>query len=270
MTCRISVIAVALVAMGLSAGKGGAQEFDCIMDPAEVIELGSAATGLLDVVTVERGDTVRAGQVVARLNAQIEETTVELLRIRAGSVAVIEAQREQLKMISRRHDRVVKLRDRGVATEEALDQVEAEVIAARSNLLQAELNLDIARMELARAEVVLAQRSIRSPVDGIVRDRVRTAGEFVGSDDHILTLVRLDPLRVEAFLPVGLFGSVVPGDQAIVRPVTPLQGEYVATVRSIDRVFDAASATFAVLLDLPNPDGALPAGHRCRLFLGEG
>lgn len=267
--CRHCIPALFLAAL-LAVRPAMAEGFDCLMDPAEVIELGSPVPGLLDEVTVERGDTVHTGEIVARLNSAIEQSTVELLRVRANSVSVIEAQREQLDMIEKRYERVSQLRNRGIAPEDAVDQVEAERIAARSNLLRAELDQDLARQELVRAEVALNQRAIRSPIDGIVAERTLTGGEYVGNDDHILQIVRLDPLRIDAFLPVSLYGSIAPGDRVIVRPVAPLEGEYVATVKAIDRVFDAASATFIAVIELPNPEGTLPAGHRCRVSLGEG
>ena len=55
------------------------------------------------------------------------------------------------------------------------------------------------------------------------------------------------------------------GATARVRPSKPVAGEFMATVTVVDRVFDAASGTFGVLLEMPNPDDALPAGHRCQV-----
>lgn len=270
MTGQILRMWAVFAALALAAGPAAADGFDCLMEPAEVIELGSPVSGLLEKVTVEHGDTVRAGDVVARLNSLIEESTVELLRVRANSLAVIQAQQQQLEMVEKRYARVFQLRERGIASEDALDQIELERIAARSNLIQAELNQDIARKELIRAEAALEQRTIRSPVDGIIEGVTLTGGEYVSNDDHILKIVRLDPLTIEAFLPVSLYGSIAPGDQATVRPVAPLEGDHIATVKAINRVFDAASATFVAVLELPNPDGALPAGHRCQIFFGQG
>lgn len=263
-------VAAALAAFALASEPVHADGFDCLMDPAEVIELGSPVNGLLESVTVDRGDKVKAGDVVARLSSEVQERTVELLRVRANARTVIEAQQRQMVMIEKRYARVEQLRERGIATEDALDQAEVERIAAQSNLFQAELNQQLAERELQRAEAELSQRTIRSPVDGIIEERTLTGGEYVGNDDHILKIVRLDPLNVEAFFPVSLYGSISPGDKAVVRPVAPLQGEYVATVKAINRVFDAASSTFAAVLELPNPDGLLPAGHRCQLYLGNG
>ena len=73
----------------------------------------------------------------------------------------------------------------------------------------------------------------------------------------------LDPLRVETFLPVSLWQKVLPGTVAQVSLDEPMTGVHPATVTVVDRVFDAASGTFGVRLDLNNADGALPAGQRC-------
>ena len=247
-----------------------AESYDCLMDPSEEIELGSPVAGLLEEVVVDRGDRVQEGQVLARLRSEIERSTVELLKLRAESTGVIDAQTKQVEMIERRYQRVVSLLDRGVATQETLDLVESELTASQSLLVQAELNRDLALKELARARIALELRSIESPVDGIVRERVLVGGEYVDSDDHILKIVRLDPLRVEAFLPVSLYENVAIGDMALISPAPPLAGAYEGRIVSVDPVFDAASATFVIVLELPNPEGTLPAGHRCRLEIAAG
>ena len=76
----------------LTGMPGQAQElagevFNCVMDPAEVVEVGSPVSGLLDLVEVARGDQVTRGQLIARVNSNIERATVELLRTRASSMS---------------------------------------------------------------------------------------------------------------------------------------------------------------------------------------
>lgn len=264
MKARLCASWVALLA-GLGAGPVAAAEYDCLMDPSKVVELGSAVAGLLEEVVVDLGDRVERGQVVARLTSSLEQSTVELLELRANSTGVIDAQAQQVTMMERRYQRVADLVGRGVSSQDALDTIEIELISAQSLLMQAELNRDVALKELVRAKIALGQRTITSPFGGIVREVVLSGGEYVDSDDHILKLVQLDPLRVEAFVPVSLFERVDVGDRALVRPAAPLEGAYEAVVTSIDPVLDAASATFVVVLEMPNPEGALPAGHRCRL-----
>lgn len=265
---RLSRAFAVIIALGPPAL--AAEEFDCLMDPSEVIELGSPVAGLIEEVLVDLGDQVEEGQVVARLTSSLEQSTVDILELRAGSTGVVEAQEKQVEMMQRRFDRVAELKSRGVATQEAMDQVESELISVQSLLVQAELNRDLALKELARARIALGQRTITSPINGVVRERVLVGGEYADADDHILKLVKLNPLRIEAFVPVSLYGRVLVGDRAEIRPAPPLEGSYSATVKTVDPVFDAASATFVLVLELPNPDGALPAGHRCRLELPGG
>ena len=123
----------------------------------------------------------------------------------------------------------------------------------------------IAAQELARAEAALALREIRSPIDGIVQERSLSPGEYMHQESHVAVVVQLDPLHVETFLPVELYGAVAIGDEATVFPAAPVEGAHAATVKVVDRVFDAASGTFGVRLELPNPEGALPGGHRCEV-----
>jgi len=57
------------------------------------------------------------------------------------------------------------------------------------------------------------------------------------------------------------------GMPATVQPNEPIEGLYVGTVKVVDQVFDAASSTFGVRVELANAGHELPAGHRCKLSL---
>jgi hypothetical protein len=61
------------------------------------------------------------------------------------------------------------------------------------------------------------------------------------------------------------FGKIQPGMSAEIIPEQPVGGSYQATVTVVDKVFDAASATIGIRLDLPNPDYILPAGLKCQI-----
>ena len=240
-------------------------DFDCVMDPAEKVQVGSPVTGLLDLVAVKRGDRVRRGQLIARVNSSIEKATVELLKTRASSTAAVDAQVARLKFLTKRHKRTKALLRRKVVSEASMEEVAAELVASQSLLNQARIDRVIAAKELSRAKTALRMREIRSPIDGIVAARSLSAGEFIIQEGHVVSLVQLNPLHVETFLPVRYYLEIKVGAKARVRPAQPVTGEFEATVLVVDRVFDAASGTFGVLLELPNPGGTLPAGHRCKL-----
>ncbi len=84
-------------------------------------------------------------------------------------------------------------------------------------------------------------------------------------DANIVTLASINPLNIEAYLPVRYYGTVKVGDKGAVHPDDPVGGEYEAKVSIVDQVFDAASGTFGVRLSLPNPANRLPGGMRCHV-----
>ncbi len=262
----LGLSAVPAIAEGL-----GGETFDCVMDPASVIDVGAPVAGILAEVKVRRGEAVSRGQVIAELESSVEMATIGLLETRANNTVAIEAQTARLELIQLQRERIKTLVDRNVASAEQLQEAEAELVAAEALLAQANLDRDIAQQELARARQQLAQRTIKSPIDGVILTRNLSGGEFVASNGSIVTIVKLDPLLIEAFLPVELYPEIINGMRATIAPAAPITETFEARVIAFDQVFDAASGTFGVELELPNPDGALPAGHRCILsFPAEG
>lgn len=122
----------------------------------------------------------------------------------------------------------------------------------------------IAELELKRAQESFKTRTIRSPFDGVVVDISVVPGESV-EDRPLLKIARIDPLNVEVIAPVQLLGKIERGMKAKVVPEEPIGGQYIAEVVIVDQVVDAASGTFGIRLELPNPDNALPAGLRCQI-----
>ena len=147
----------------------------------------------------------------------------------------------------------------------SLQEAEAEAKVGEQQLKEAQLNKEIARLEVAHAEEVLKQRALRSPIDGVVVDRLLVPGEYRNDQSPVLTLAQIDPLRVEVFVPTAYFGQIRIDSKAEVRPEQPIGGVHTATVTVVDRVLDAASGTFGVRLALPNPRLTLPGGIRCQV-----
>ena len=81
----------------------------------------------------------------------------------------------------------------------------------------------------------------------------------------MLKLAQLHPLHVEIIAPVELWGTILEGMEGEVIPEDPVGGVYYARVTIVDRVIDAASGTFGIRLELPNPDYVLPSGLKCRV-----
>jgi RND family efflux transporter MFP subunit len=260
--CQAIAVALLLAAAPAAAQDGAV---DCVIEPSRTLRIGSPVTGIVAAVEVERGDRIRRGQVLARLESSVEEATLALARARAGSNAEVDARRARLEQTRSELARAASLHDRAVVSTQRIEELRATSQIAASDFALAELNRRMAQLEAARAEAMLEQRTIRSPVDGVVVARNLGAGEYIHFENHIVGVAQLDPLHVEAFLPVRLHGRVGIGTRATVRPDPPVGGSYAAEIRVLDQVFDAASGTFGVRLHLPNPDLALPGGARCKV-----
>jgi multidrug efflux pump subunit AcrA (membrane-fusion protein) len=135
-------------------------------------------------------------------------------------------------------------------------------------LEEAKINLQMAQTDLVRAREVLNQRVVRSPIDGVVMARTLGPGEYAFDQGHLVTVAQIDPLYVEVYVPLKQFGRIRIGMQAEVYPEDPVGGIHKAIVTVVDQVFDAASGTIGVRLELPNPGYLIPAGLKCQVRFG--
>jgi RND family efflux transporter MFP subunit len=263
-------IFVAAAAAIAACGQALAQEsdLDCVIEASEIAEVSSSVRGIMSVVEVERGDWVRKGQVVARLEASVEQATVTLAKARAESMTSIRAGEARVALAEKQVQRIRNLREAQSISSQALDEAETDLIVSTIALEQAVEEKEIAALDLERAKRVLELRTIRSPVSGVVARVYTSASESV-EDRPIMQIAQIDPLYVEAIAPVERFGSIEQGMASLVYPEQPIGGEFEATVSLVERIIDASSGTFGVRLVLPNPDGKLPAGLRCKVRFSE-
>ncbi len=243
-------------------------DLDCVIEASEIAEVSSSVRGIMSVVEVERGDWVRKGQVVARLEASVEQATVTLAQARAESMTEIRAREARVGFAEKQVERIRNLRAAQSISSQALDEAETELVVATIALEQAVEEQEIAAIDLDRAKRVLELRTIRSPVTGVVARIYTSASESV-EDRPIMQIAQIDPLHVEAIAPVERFGTIKQGMASLVYPEQPIGGEFAATVALVERIIDASSGTFGVRLVLPNPNGELPAGLRCKVRFSE-
>jgi RND family efflux transporter MFP subunit len=243
-------------------------EFDCVIEPQQLIKLATPMVGVIGRLYVDRGDIVHKGQILGKLEDDVEQANLALARARATNDFPIKSIEARLTFLRRKHERADLLVSRAVAAQSTLDEAESDANVAEHQLKEAELNLKIARLEFDHAEALLRQRTFQSPVDGVVVERLLLPGEYRNEQSPILTLAQIDPLRVEAFIPIRHYRRIRVGGEAKVRPEEPIGGSYNAAVFMVDRVMDAASGTFGVRLTLPNPNLELPAGVRCKVTFG--
>jgi RND family efflux transporter MFP subunit len=256
-------VAAILMAWSVGAHAAQPQPIGCIIEPDEVVEVGSPVIGVIQSI-VKRGDRVRKGQVIAVLRNNIDHAALQVAQSRAAADAEEKAALANYEFSKQRRERAEELVRKEFISKQALDQSIAEDEVARQKLSQAREQRRILAREASLAQQRLEERNIRSPIDGLVVERYLTAGERV-EEKPLLRVVKIDPLRVEAILSSALFGTIATGTSARIQPDMPNAAPVTATVTLVDKVLDAASGTFRVRMRLPNRDGAVPAGLRCKV-----
>lgn len=239
-------------------------ELDCLIEPRITTDISTRAQGVVEQFYVDRGDVVEKGQILVTLDAAIENASVALAKARAELIADIEASKTSLAYGQRKVTRFDGLYQQKAVAAHTLDEARTEALLAAANLKKAREDRRVAELQLQQAVETLELRTIRSPISGVVIDRLLAVGESV-EDQPIIQVAQIDPLYVEAIAPVQYFSMIKQGAHGVVRPEQPIGGEYMAIVKVVDQVIEAASGTFRIRLELPNQDRALPAGLKCRV-----
>lgn len=259
----------ALIVPGMAAAAPGVVAYDCLIEPSQVVELRSTVEGLIDKVHVRRGDPVKRGQVLAELQSRAEKLAVDSARFRSTMEGQIATAQNRVDYATKKFARADELQKQQMVSAQARDEADAELRLAQAELVAARESRDLARIDHQRAVEQLALRTLTSPFDGVVLERFLNPGDLAESGTGrkpVLKLAQIDPLRVDIVLPRALLGKVKPGARVVVVP----QGggdRYVAAVRMVDKVVDAASGTLLARVELPNRDGTVPAGVPCKAEL---
>lgn len=240
-------------------------ELNCRIEPNMRVDISSAVEGVVAEVMVNKNDNVAIGQVLARLEAQLETATVDLRKLQANLNSDVEAQTLALDFSSRNLKRVQGLYNKKAASSAELDKAKTEHQLAEQQLKQAKERKQQADLEYRRALADLERRIVKSPIEGVVTAIYKDPGEHIYLEP-IMQLVELDPLRVETFAPANLYGQFKIGEFAQVFPDSAIgQKSYTAEIVEVDRVIDAPSNTFGIVLSIANPNYRLPSGLKCRI-----
>lgn len=152
--------------------------------------------GELQDLNLREGDLVKAGQVVARVDATDAQARLRQVRQQA------EAAKAQLDMAQRTLDNNTSLVEKGFISKFALDSSSSSLATAQANYRAAMAGVDVISKQLE--DTVL-----RAPITGQIAQRLAQNGERIGVDGRVLELVDISQLELEATLAVN--------DSALVR-----------------------------------------------------
>lgn len=200
-------------------------------------------------VAVNVGDTVRRGQVLARIAPETVDS--EYAEVRA-SVAEAQAVVAETRAS---HERARQLREKGFYSAQQLTQTQAAAESAQARLEAVSARLQTAALRKARATVT-------APDDGIVSARNATVGAIVQPGQELFRLIRGGRLEWRAEVSAADLARIKPGQAAVL--TAPGGAQVDGVVRALAPTVDPRTATALVYVDLPAAAGKVSAGMFAR------
>ncbi|MBI5102044.1 MAG: efflux RND transporter periplasmic adaptor subunit [Nitrospirae bacterium] len=242
--------------------------------------------GRISELMVDLGSTVRKNQIIARLDPtdfllKIEQAEAALRQTRArlglspegkddlvdpDKTAPVREARAVLEEARLNRERAASLHEKNYISKMDLDSAVSRQLVAESRY-QASIEevrdrqalLAQRKSELALARQQLADATLHSPIDGAVRERKTSVGEFLPAGSPIAVLVRNHPLRLRASVPERDAAGIRAGQVTHVR-VEGDQTEHTGRVVRLSPVFEKQNRTLTIEAEVENTEGRLRAG----------
>ena len=235
---------------------------------AATVEVAPRVGGRLETISVKLGDTVRRGQVIAKVEDQ--ELQQQVRQAEASyevAKATIRQREADLKLAKSNLDRNKSLLDRQLLPQQTYEDTDARHQAAVAQLDLSQAQFRQASSRLDELKITLANTSILSPVDGFVGKRFLDPGAFVGTNSPVASVVDIRTVRLVANLVEKDAKRVHNGTHAVVE-VDAFPGEsFTGTVSRVAPVFDPATRTAEMEIEVPNPGFRLKPGMYARVNL---
>jgi RND family efflux transporter MFP subunit len=242
-----------------------AAEYDCLIDPWQQVNVSFADKGVINVLTVQQGDAVKEGQLLAELESGLEQANIDLSAAKASMDDEIRGLAATLAYNQRNLKRFKDLYEQKAIPLSNLDEAETAVTVANQQLLTAKTNQRLAGLDLAMAKERLQRRRMVSPINGVVAKLRKFKGEYV-EYEPMVTLNEISRLRAQVLLPLALINKVHVGMNATIIPESPMnnlvrEGKVIV----VDSGVDVASGTFGVQVEIDNKELNLVSGLKCNI-----
>ena len=229
--------------------------------PARRAVVASRQEGLVAAFNLQEGDFVRAGDVLAELEADLLRFEVDRVRAQTESDrGLIEERRAELENAENDLARLIDLSDRGSARPVELDDARTDAARAAAQLKQAEADLAADLAELAIAERRLRDASIVAPFDGRVVATMTELGEWITSGGAVCEIIALDTLECWLNAPEAALDILRRSDEPLTIRIDALRMKVAAPVDAVIPDINPLSRLFRVRLLLDNADERLAPG----------
>jgi macrolide-specific efflux system membrane fusion protein len=247
------------------------------LQPLEVVSVGAQATGQIQELRVQLGDTVKRGQLIAVIDPATQQNTLRnaeaALAAQHAQHASQEARLFQDELSVKRQSDLLKT---GFVSQAAYDAANASVKVSRAGLKSIDAQIRQAEIAVEKAKVDLGRTNVIAPIDGVVASILVRQGQTVNAVQAAPTLVRIakmDVMTVKAQISEADVINVRAGQPVYFTILGDPDKRYYATLRGVEPAPEAAAnasdaaggfnATptgavyYNALFDVPNTDGRL-------------
>lgn len=232
------------------------------------IDIVPRVAGRIDSVPVKLGDRVKRGQLVAKIeDRELREQINQAQATLEVNKANVLQRENELTVQKSALDRVKATFEKGLTARQMLEDAEARYHAAMSQVNVAKAQQSQTEFRIDELRITLSNTNVVSPVDGFVSRRNLDAGAFAGANTVILQVVDIDTVRLVANLVEKGFRKVVPGVEATVQVDTFAGEDFRGRVSRVAPVFDPATRTAQMEIEVPNPGYRLKPGMYARVRL---
>jgi membrane fusion protein (multidrug efflux system) len=264
---QAAVAATAPVAVSVSTGQAqGVDEPVTIeatgsFQPDETSDVAPEASGRVVATPVDVGQYVKAGQILVRIQGidaglRLEEAKAAVSRAEAN-VKLSESQNTLAQTTAQRYSALLATGD---VSKTVADQARTQAETSVQSVNTARASLAEARAQLAQAEKAVADVVVAAPFAGYISKRAVSAGEYVQPSTAVVTLLKIDPLRLQLGIPAVQAGQVAVGQHVIARVDAFPDRTFEGTITAVNPSISAESRTFVVEARVPNRDSALKPG----------
>ncbi len=232
------------------------------------VDIVPRVAGRIDSLTAKLGDRVTRGQQIAKIeDRELQQQVLQAQQSLEVNRATVKQRESDLQLRRTTLARQQELLEKGLQTRQVVEDAEAgynsalaAVDLAKAQLAQTDARIDELKITLSNTRVV-------SPVDGFVGRRNLDQGAFAGANTVILQVVDIATVRMVANLVERDFKRITQGVQAEVE-VDAFPGEtFSGVVSRVAPIFDAATRTASMEIEVPNPGYRLKPGMYARVRL---
>jgi RND family efflux transporter MFP subunit len=239
-----SAVTPDLYALSSASARGS---FRSVLRPAMDVSLSARAAGIVEVIRVPEGSTVKAGQPIISLDSDQENADL------AQAEASLRGAGAEQERASTELARMEQLRRDNVYSEKQFQEARAAATLAKSRYEQAAAALQLSKVRLANRDIV-------SPIDGIFLKTNKLVGEAVERYETVARVVDITSLEMVVFCDAKYFSLFKPNQRVDVKVLKSPEDQPVVsgTVFHVDPIIDPTSGTFRVKVRIEPSSAAIP------------